>query len=206
MNDNLPPSLNRFAAELEQAIRRALGARRDHRLVRLLRARPRLLAGTTIGAAGTGAVLAIVLGAAGSSPAFAVTRNRDGSYSLTLRSLSAIPAANRKLSQMGLPATLVQTAANCPTPPPHPVRIPAPSPAPHPLHFRIPPPHPPLRARIPVPASAVSIPPPISAVPIRPHLRIPPSHPPPHRRIPAPIPLHIQIPLCGPPPLPGGSS
>ena len=55
MNDNLPPSLNRFAAELEQAIRRELGSRRDHRVVRLLRARPRLLAGTTIGAAGTGA-------------------------------------------------------------------------------------------------------------------------------------------------------
>ena len=59
-------------------------------------------------------MLAIVLSAAGSSPAFAVTRNRDGSYTVTLRSLSAIPAANRKLSQMGLRATLVQAAANCP--------------------------------------------------------------------------------------------
>ena len=116
MNDNLPSSLNRFAEELEQAIRRELGPRRDHRLVRLLRVRPRLLAGTTIGAAGTGAVLAIVLSAAGSSPAFAVTRNRDDSYSVTLRSLSAIPAANRKLSQMGLHAVLVQAAADCHTP------------------------------------------------------------------------------------------
>ncbi len=129
MNDNLPPSLNRFAAEQEQAIRRELGPRRDHRLVRLLRARPRLLAGTTIGAAGTGAVLAIVLSAAASSPAFAVTRDRDGSYSVTLRSLSAIPAANRKLSEMGLHATLVRVAANCPTqrPPLH-VRTPVPTP------------------------------------------------------------------------------
>lgn len=183
MNDNLPPSLNRFAAELEQAIRRELGARRDHRLVRLLRARPRLLAGTTIGAAGTGAVLAIVLSAAGSSPAFAVTRNRDGSYSLTLRSLSAIPAANRKLSKMGLHATLVQAAANCPTQrPPHPVRTPVPIPAPHPpLHFRIPAPHPPL------------------------HVRFPPPHPPLHFPIPVPIPLHLRIPVCGPPPLPGNN-
>jgi hypothetical protein len=123
VNDNLPPSLNRFAAELEPAIRRELGPRRDHHLVRLLRARPRLLAGTTIGAAGTGAVLAIVLNAAGSSPAFAVTRNRDDSYSVTLRSLSAIPAANRKLSQMGLHAVLVQAAADCHTP--QTVQIPA---------------------------------------------------------------------------------
>ena len=152
MNDNLPPSLNRFAAELEQAIRRELGPRRDHRLVRLLRARPRLLAGTTIGAAGTGAVLAVVLSAAGSSPAFAVARNRDGSYSVTLRSLSAIPAANRKLSQMGLRAVLVQARANCPTQGrPLTVRIPVPITAPHPP---LPRPHPPLHSRIPVPISA----------------------------------------------------
>jgi hypothetical protein len=184
VNDNLPPSLNRFAAELEQAIRRELGPHRDRRLVRLLRARPRLLAGTTIGAAGTGVVLAIVLGAAGSSPAFAVTRNRDGSYSVTLRSLTAIPAANRKLSQMGLRATLVQAAANCPTQgPPQPVRIPFPIPAPRPpLHLQVPSPRPPL------------------------HLRFPAPHPPVHHRIPAPIPPHLRIPVCGPPPLPGGNS
>jgi hypothetical protein len=166
VNDNVSPSLNRFAAELERGIRRELGASRDHRLLRLLRARPRLLAGTTIGAAATGVVLAIVLSAAGSSPAFAVTRNRDGSYSLTLRSLSAIPAANRTLSQMGLPATLVQAAAKCPAqrPPLH-FRTPVPIP----LHFRIPAPHPPLRPRIPVPIPA----------PTPPHIRITVCDPPP---------------------------
>ncbi len=159
MNDNLSPSLSGFAAELESAIRRELGARRDHRLLRLLRARPRLLAGTTLGAAATGALLAVVLSAAGSSPAFALTRNRDGSYSLTLRSLSAIPAANRQLSQMGLRATLVKAAAKCPTQRP-PLR--SRTPVPIPLRFRIPPPHPPLHPRIPVPIPA----------PTPPHIRI----------------------------------
>jgi hypothetical protein len=175
VNGNLPPSLDRFAAELEQAIRRELGARRDHRLLRVLRARPRLLAGTTIGAAATGVLLAIVLSAAGSSPAFAVTRNRDGSYSVTVRSLSAIPAANRKLSQIGLRATLVQAAAKCPPqrPPLH-HRTPVPTPVPIPLHFRIPSPHPPLHRRIPVP-------------------------------IPGATPPHIRITVCGPAPLPGNS-
>ena len=124
MNDNLPPSLNRFAAELEQAICHEL-APREHRLVRLPRGRPRLLLGTTIGAAGTGAVLAIVLTAVGSAPAFAVTRNRDGGYSVTLRSLSAIPAANRKLSQIGVNAKLVQGPSNCQ--PPQTVEIPPPT-------------------------------------------------------------------------------
>jgi hypothetical protein len=113
VSDNLPPSLNRFAAELEQAIRRELTPRRDRRLGRVLLARPRLLAGTTVGAAGSAAVLALVLSAAGSSPAFAVSRNRDGSYSVTLRSLSAIPAANAKLARMGVPARFVQVQATC---------------------------------------------------------------------------------------------
>ncbi len=153
MNDNFPPSLNQFAGELEQAIRRELGARRGHRLFRLPGARPRLLAGTTIGATATGALLAIVLSAAGSSPAFAVTRNRDGSYTVTLRSLSAIPAANRKLSQMGLHATLVETAANC-RQSSHPVRTPVPIP----LHFRLPPPPRPLRRP---PDSCARLPPPL---------------------------------------------
>lgn len=113
MNDKLPPSLNRFAAELEQAVRRELGSRRDRRLGRVVRARPRLLAGTTVGAAGTAAVLALVLSAAGSAPAFAVTQNRDGSYSVTLRALRAIPAANAKLARIGVPARFVQVPATC---------------------------------------------------------------------------------------------
>lgn len=93
-------------AELEQMSRPAPRATRS--------ARPRLLAGTTIGAAGTAAaVLALVLSAAGSSPAFAVTRNRDGSYSVTLRSLDAIPAANSKLVRMGVPARFVQVRGTC---------------------------------------------------------------------------------------------
>lgn len=77
------------------------------------RVRPRLLAGTTVGAAGTAVVLALVLSAASSSPAFAVTRNRDGSYSVTLRALSAIPAANARLAKMGVRARLVQVPARC---------------------------------------------------------------------------------------------
>jgi hypothetical protein len=114
VNHKLPPSLNRFAAELEQAIRRELTPRRDSRLSRVLRARPRLLLGTTVGAAGTGVVVALVLSAAGSPPAFAVTHNRDGSYTVTLRALAAIPAANKQLARMHTRAVIVQaSAAEC---------------------------------------------------------------------------------------------
>jgi hypothetical protein len=113
MNDKLPPSLIRFAAELEQAIRDELRPRRDRRLGRVLRARPRLLAGTTVGAASIGVGLALVLSAAGSSPAFAVTRHRDGSYTVALRTLTAIPAANRKLSRLGARAWITKVGPGC---------------------------------------------------------------------------------------------
>ncbi len=113
MNDKLPASLNRFAAELEQAIRRELTPRRDRRIGRVLRARPRVLAGTTVGGAVSGAVVALVLSAAGSSPAFAVSRNHDGSYSVTLKALGAIPAVNRKLSELGVPARMVAAPGSC---------------------------------------------------------------------------------------------
>jgi hypothetical protein len=113
VNDKLPPSLNRFAAELEHAIRRELGPRRDRRLGPILRARPRLLAGTTVGAAGTGVVLALVLSAAGSSPAFAVTRNHDGTVSLALLRSDGIVGANARLSALGIRAKIVPQAAGC---------------------------------------------------------------------------------------------
>lgn len=113
MNDQLPPSLNRFAAELEQAIRLELAPRRDRRFGRVLRSRPRLLLGTTVGAAGTGAVLALVLSAAGSAPAFAVTRDSNGLVDVTLSDLSDLPALNQELAQDGIPVTAVPLSTSC---------------------------------------------------------------------------------------------
>ncbi len=74
-----------------------------------------VLSTTGLAAIVAGVVLALVLSVAGSSPAFAVTRNPDGSYSLTLRALSAIPAANAKLARIGVPARFVQVRARCTT-------------------------------------------------------------------------------------------
>ncbi|MDQ6803515.1 MAG: hypothetical protein M3065_00815 [Actinomycetota bacterium] len=60
------------------------------------RARPRVLAGTTLGLAGVGITLAVVLSAASSSPAFAVTPNRDGTVQVVIQRLSGISGANTK--------------------------------------------------------------------------------------------------------------
>ena len=62
--------------------------------------RPRVLAGSMLGLAGVGAGLALAL-SAGSTPAYAVTTNSDGSVLVTLNQNSALPQANAKLASMG---------------------------------------------------------------------------------------------------------
>lgn len=77
------------------------------------RARPRILVGAGVGLAGLGATLALVLGAAATSPAFAVTRNHDGTVSVAIHKWSAIPAANARLRKMGIRAELAPAPAAC---------------------------------------------------------------------------------------------
>jgi hypothetical protein len=64
--------------------------------------RPRVLAGSTLALAGGGAALGLVLTATASTPAFAVTRNGDGSVLVTISQTQALPQANAKLTQMGI--------------------------------------------------------------------------------------------------------
>jgi hypothetical protein len=67
------------------------------------RARPRVLAGSTLGLAGIGAALLIALSAGGAAapPAFAITTNGDGSLAVNLDSDAGLIGVNRKLAAMG---------------------------------------------------------------------------------------------------------
>ena len=76
--------------------------------------RPRLLAGTTVGVAAIATAAAVLLGASTSPPAFAVTRNPDGTVTVSLKQPSGIAGANRQLAAMGVRA---QIAAQAKTPP-----------------------------------------------------------------------------------------
>ena len=69
---------------------------------RARRPRPRVLAGSTLALAGVGAALTLGLAATGSTPAFAVTKNGDGSVLVTINQLRSLPDANRKLTEMGI--------------------------------------------------------------------------------------------------------
>ncbi len=77
------------------------------------RARPRLLAGTSIGLAVAGTAAALVLSAASSPPAFAVNRNSDGTWTVSIQKLAAVHGANAKLAALGIRARLVVVTQGC---------------------------------------------------------------------------------------------
>lgn len=77
--------------------------------------RPRILAGTGAGLAAVGAAAALLVGAADTSPAFAVTKNHDGSVTLTIRGMGGLRAANARLRALGYRARLVEVAPGCAT-------------------------------------------------------------------------------------------
>jgi hypothetical protein len=76
--------------------------------------RPQLLAGTTVGVAAMATAAVLVLGASTSPPAFAVSRNPDGTVTVNLMHSSGIAGANAKLAAMGVRAQIEQPAKTPP--------------------------------------------------------------------------------------------
>ena len=66
------------------------------------RARPRVLAGSTLGLACVGAALVLALSGSAAPPAFAITKEGDGSVLVNINQDTALPAANHKLTAMGI--------------------------------------------------------------------------------------------------------
>ena len=69
---------------------------------------PRLVAGISLGLAGVGVAVALVLGATSTSPAFAVIRNHDGTVTISIERASGIAGANARLHQLGVRAKVMQ--------------------------------------------------------------------------------------------------
>jgi hypothetical protein len=65
--------------------------------------RPRILAGSTLGLAGVGAALVLVLGGSAATPAFAITKQGDGSVLVHLNYVQNenLPQVDAKLAAMG---------------------------------------------------------------------------------------------------------
>jgi hypothetical protein len=77
--------------------------------------RPALITGTALAAA-VAAAAVIILTATTSTPAYAVTRNSDGTVTVTLDDVAAITALNAELARDRIAAKAVPLTADCPTP------------------------------------------------------------------------------------------
>jgi hypothetical protein len=74
--------------------------------------RPSILAGSTLALAGAAAALTLGLTAAGSTPAFAVTRTADGSVLVNINQITSLPhGGNSKLAAMGVGGLEIQMAS-----------------------------------------------------------------------------------------------
>ena len=73
--------------------------------------RPALLTGSALGIAGLATAGVFALTSA--SPAFAVTKNPDGTVAITLSDLSDLPALNQTLAQDEVPVTAVPISKSC---------------------------------------------------------------------------------------------
>lgn len=96
--------------------------RPEPRRARVLR-RPRLLAGSTLGLAGVGAALLLLLGGSAAAPAFAITRSADGSVLVKLSYAQNLnlPQVNAQLASMGTHEQIGIAMAPGPAPVPGPV-------------------------------------------------------------------------------------
>jgi hypothetical protein len=110
MTDQIPPSLQRFGVEFEQAARRELS--RGPRARRFALA----AAGSTAVAAIAAATVLLVGATSGAAPAYALTHNADGSITITLHNLTTgISQLNARLHQMGINETVVPVTSSCTT-------------------------------------------------------------------------------------------
>ena len=74
-----------------------------------------MLTGTSLGLAGLATAGVFALSAGSAAPAFAVTKDSNGTVAITLSDLSALPALNQKLTQEGIPVVAVPMSATCTT-------------------------------------------------------------------------------------------
>jgi hypothetical protein len=88
------------------------------------RRRPKAAVGATVlTAVGAGVAVIAISASSTAAPAYAVTRNPDGSVSVTLRQLSAIADVNARLKALGVQAVVTRTGSNCSSVPTRIVRL-----------------------------------------------------------------------------------
>lgn len=100
----------------EQIAATAMPATERPLLARVVRARPRVLAGASVGLGAASAAAVLALAGVSSPPAFAVSTGADGSVTITLNSLSAVGDLNAKLAAAGLHVRVAEVVPGCNAP------------------------------------------------------------------------------------------
>ena len=110
-------------SDLVQEHAPALAVADRSRMGRARRPRPRVLAGSSLALAGTGAALVLALGGSSAPPAFAITTNPDGSVlvKLSYAENQNLPQVNQKLAAMGTHEQIGIRMGTGPAPVPGPV-------------------------------------------------------------------------------------
>jgi hypothetical protein len=124
-NNPLPAHLERIGDHLiaaaESLYATDRGRSRRHALPRrafatLVRA-PRLAIASGIASLAAMACVVVVFATAGTPPAYALTQNANGTYTITINDIATgVPALNVKLKQLGIDATAVPVTATCSAP------------------------------------------------------------------------------------------
>jgi hypothetical protein len=75
--------------------------------------RPLTLTAGALGAAGAATALALTLTATSGAPAYAVTRNFDGTIRVTIRDIAGVSGANAELAKLGVHARALPYSPEC---------------------------------------------------------------------------------------------
>ena len=124
-NNPLPAHLERIGDQLAAAAA-TLYATEHHQtrtgvaprraLATLLRS-PRLAIASGITSLMAVACVSVIFATAGTTPAYALTHNLDGTYTITINDIATgVPALNSKLKQLGIDAAAVPVTATCSAP------------------------------------------------------------------------------------------
>ena len=115
MTDPIPPSLQRFGAQFEQAAPPRAWPHRPAKPVAASRFRVAAASTTALAAIAAAAVL-VVDATSGAAPAYALTQNSNGTVTISLNNLTTgISQLNARLKQMGISYTVIPVTQNCPT-------------------------------------------------------------------------------------------
>lgn len=78
---------------------------------------PRLALASGIASFAAVAAVVVIFATAGAAPAYALTRNANGTYTITINDITTgVPALNAKLKQLGIDTTAVPVTTTCTAP------------------------------------------------------------------------------------------